>query len=705
VSMVSGSKFDEVLTGDAGDNVLDGRDGNDHLNGLGGNDLLIGGPGADVLDGGAGFDAASYEGSPVGVYINMVTGHGSYGDAQGDTLVNISDLIGSGFADSLSGDASDNWLYGEIGNDKLVGNGGDDVLIGGVGADALYGGAGWNAASYIEASAGVAVDLAAGRGTAGEALGDTLVQINDLVGSAFKDSLHGDNGENWLYGGNGDDALYGNGGDDVLNGGAGVDALYGGTGWNAASYAGASAGVAVDLAVGRGTAGEALGDTMVQISDVIGSGFKDSLHGDDGDNVLYGNAGDDALYGNGGNDTLRGGAGADTLWGGTGFNMASYVGSPTAVAVDLAGGLGRYGDAEGDSLHQITDLNGSDFNDSLTGNAGENWLYGGAGNDVLRGQAGDDVLFGGIGADTLSGGGGFDTVSYDGSSAAVAVNLATGILGAGDAEGDKLSQISGVIGSGFNDFLTGNAQDNWLSGGDGADLLVGGVGDDSLLGSAGADTLMGEAGNDVLNGGAGADMLYGGDGFNAASYSTSSAAVAVDLGTGLLSSGDAQGDKLYQITDVIGSGFNDFLTGNSGSNWLSGGAGSDLLSGGAGDDFLQGGAGADVLAGGAGADIFIYTDAADSGVAATTRDRIVDFHWDHDRIDLSDIDANAISGGNQAFTYIGTTAFGGVAGQLRYFADGGVLVVAGDLNGDRVADFTIAIEGGVKTLAASDFIL
>ncbi len=105
---------------------------------------------------------------------------------------------------------------------------------------------------------------------------------------------------------------------------------------------------------------------------------------------------------------------------------------------------------------------------------------------------------------------------------------------------------------------------------------LGGTGDDVLMGGAGVDSLLGEGGNDVLNGGGGADTLYGGDGFNTASYGIRHLASRVNLASGVLGAGDAQGDKLYQITDLIGSDFNDFLTGNLGNNWLFGNAGGDL---------------------------------------------------------------------------------------------------------------------------------
>ncbi len=589
--------------------------------------------------------------------------------------------------DVLTGDAGDNRLDGLDGNDRLSGLGGDDVLVGGAGADILDGGDGSDLASYYTSATGVTVNLASHSAAGGEAQGDTLAGIEDLEGSSFNDTLTGDGGGNWLYGLAGRDTLLGGDGNDMLIGGAGADILDGGNGVNAVSYADSTRTVAIDLVSGRGTYGDADGDTLIRISDVIGSGFNDEIHGNDADNSLYGRAGNDVLLGGGGDDFLEGGAGADRLYGGTGFNMASYEASAAAVSVNLATHAASGGDAQGDTLSQITDLYGSDFNDTLTGDSTGNWLYGGNGADRLSGGAGIDVLFGGAGADSLDGGADFDTASYAASSQGVYVNLSSGSGAYGDAAGDGLTSISDLVGSGFADTFRGDAGENWLSGGGGADIL------------------MGEAGDDVLNGGGGADTLYGGGGFDAASYAGSAAGVSVNLATGEAYVGDAQGDKLYQITDLIGSGLDDVLTGNGGGNWLDGGAGGDILIGGNGDDVMIGGAGADVLAGGTGDDIFAYLSIADSGVTAGTRDRILDFRWDRDYIDLSHIDANANVAGDQNFTFIGTAAFGGVAGQLRYFSEGAALTVAADVNGDRVADFTVSVSVGSNNLGAGDFIL
>lgn len=131
-----------LLTGTHGVDSLDGGAGNDSLNGLGGNDVLVGGPGADKLDGGPGTDTASYAASGAGVKVSLAAGTGVGGDAQGDTLVFIENLVGSAFNDALTGDTSDNSLDGGAGNDSISAGLGADVLFGGRGNDTLSGGGG-----------------------------------------------------------------------------------------------------------------------------------------------------------------------------------------------------------------------------------------------------------------------------------------------------------------------------------------------------------------------------------------------------------------------------------------------------------------------------------------------------------------------------------------------------------------------------------
>jgi serralysin len=118
---------------------------------------------------------------------------------------------------------------------------------------------------------------------------------------------------------------------------------------------------------------------------------------------------------------------------------------------------------------------------------------------------------------------------------------------------------------------------------------------------------------------------------------------------------------------------------------------------------LDGGAGYDVLTGGSGADHFVFTQAELAFGSALGE--IKDFsHSQIDQIDVSGIDA--IAGGiNDPFTFIGANSFSGVAGQLHYVSNGlGGLNVQGDLNADKVADFTILVDG-VSSLVLGDFTL
>ncbi len=137
---------------------------------------------------------------------------------------------GTSAKDILNGTDGDEVLKGLNGDDKLFANGGNDILIGGEGRDTLNGGEGIDTASYAEATTGVAADLGAGKGTYGEAIGDKLVDIENLTGSSHDDALYGDRFDNVLSGGDGNDDLEGIGGDDTLIGGKGNDILIGGKG-------------------------------------------------------------------------------------------------------------------------------------------------------------------------------------------------------------------------------------------------------------------------------------------------------------------------------------------------------------------------------------------------------------------------------------------------------------------------------------------
>ena len=201
-----GSDYSDLLIGDTGPNRLEGGAGAD---------TLIGGAGADRLVGGAGADTADYGSSSAGVTVNLTTGTGTGGDAEGDVLAEIENLRGSAFADVLTGNAAAN---------RIEGLGGDDILAGGINADTLDGGDGNDTVTYAASANRVVVNLSSALAqVGGDAQGDTLISIANVIGSAANDVLSGDGGANRLDGGDGDDTLTGGAGADTLVGGAGND--------------------------------------------------------------------------------------------------------------------------------------------------------------------------------------------------------------------------------------------------------------------------------------------------------------------------------------------------------------------------------------------------------------------------------------------------------------------------------------------------
>ncbi len=264
-------------------------------------------------------------------------------------------------------------------------------------------------------------------------------------------------------------------------------------------------------------------------------------------------------------------------------------------------------------------------------------------------------------------------------------NIANALL----YQGDTRSLIENAYGGSAGDTIKGNAAQN------------------TLRGNAGDDKLYGLNGDDVLIGGSGKDILSGGTGKDIASYSTAKSGVVADLVTKASNRGDAAGDSYSSIEWLIGSAYGDNLRGNGAANDIKGGSGNDTLFGRSGNDVLDGGTGsdklygeggADILTGGTGADHFIFRALSDT--RRSSSDTIKDFHSGSDHIDLRGIDANTKIAGDQAFTFIGSNAFHGKAGELR-FVDG---AVAGDVNGDKVADFSIKVLG-LSALSKGDFYL
>ncbi|PLP58341.1 hypothetical protein CYK37_15665, partial [Mesorhizobium loti] len=212
--------------------------------------------------------------------------------------------------------------------------------------------------------------------------------------------------------------------------------------------------------------------------------------------------------------------------------------------------------------------------------------------------------------------------------------------------------------------LTTTPPTNTINGTAGHDNLVAGLGGDTLNGLAGDDTLVGGAGADVLNGDA--HSTHG----DTASYQNSAAGVTVDLtlvGTAQTSTGDASGDKLTGIENLIGSNFNDLLTGDGNANVLYGLNGNDTLHGGGGDDTLYGGAGLNDLYGEGGKDTFVIDHSALSEVGMV--DVIHDYsNADGDVVDLSEL-LNVALGTNVVTA--GYVDYDNTTGALKVDVDGG----------------------------------
>jgi Ca2+-binding RTX toxin-like protein len=705
VENVDGSGHADFLGGDDNANVLNGlgdvdwlfgEGGADALNGGTGDDLLKGGGGADALDGGDGIDMASYSDSAAGVTVNLATGTGTGGDAEGDTLANIESLTGSDLNDTLTGNTGANTINGGLGDDTLSGGGGIDTLSGGDGNDTLIesnpntpgdvfnGGAGIDTLLATQTwTTGVLFDLVAGTMTYLGTVYDTLSGIENLTlgGNA---NVTGDAnanvitmtsafGNNTVNSGGGDDTVYAGGGNDTVRGGTGTDAVYGEAGDDLIIIAGgdgldnAYGGDGIDTLDYTGTAGDIVFNMITGAFD-YNSNLRDAqgfenFTGSNGADTVFGTAGANTILGNSGDDTIRGGAGADVLDGGAGSNdMLSYTGSNAGVAVDLSTNIANGGHATGDTISGFESINGSSFGDTLIGDAGVNRIYGNEGNDIVRGGAGGDILGGGAG--------GADLLSYEGSDAGVTVDLGNNTANGGHATGDVIATFERVLGTIFNDVL---------------------------LGSGGSNQLRGDLGDDTLRGGAGADQLFGGTGgSDTVSYAGSNAGVTVDIGANTANGGHATGDLISGFENIFGSGFNDTLTGSVDANVLNGGAGDDTILGMGGDDTIDGGANADRIDGGGGHDTLTGGFGSDTfvlGYYASGSDIITDFNVAADQLEISaaDFGGGLVAGVLPAGQFLANNT--GLAG------DANDRFILNTLTGDLFFDVNGTGAGGSRLIA------
>lgn len=263
----------------------------------------------------------------------------------------------------------------------------------------------------------------------------------------------------------------------------------------------------------------------------------------------------------------------------------------------------------------------------------------------------------------------------------------------------------------------------YIMGTDEPETLTGTAENDALLGFAGDDHLIGLDGHDQLFGHGGADLLEGGLGDDVYQFEDDLRDTIIDIGgwdairtTVAVDLADyPEIEALWMYSNfngrsLRGNALDNELTDSSGSNLLDGREGDDLLNADRGNDFLIGGLGKDFMRGGFGIDRFDFRSVEEIGSGEGNRDIISDFGHLADKLNFGLMDANSERAGNQAFSFIGTSEFTGTAGELMYYrsalSDGmtPVTIVAGDTNGDGVADFELELRGTL-TLTTADFIL
>lgn len=632
-----------TVNGTNADDTLYGTSAVDSIYGSGGNDTLVGFAGADHLDGGSGIDSAFYFDSSAGVGVNLATGEGVGGSAEGDTLVSIEHLWGSSYNDTLTGNDGDNDLYGLDGNDVLKGGGGadrldggsgDDILKGGGGADVLVGGDGNDTADYSQSPSGISASLHPdhwpGHGVGGDAQYDTYSSIENLTGTAYEDHVTGNDDANVLRGLDGNDSLRGEGGNDTLDGGNGDDQLTGGM----------------------------------------------------GDDLLRGGAGADELNGGGGPVTIEG---SDTADYSEKTEDVSVTLNSNIVVDVFVGGVAE------DTMRNIENVIGGSGNDIFVGDYLGNVLNGGAGNDRLDGGGGADTLVGGAGDDIFTVDNVGDQVIELAGEGADQVRSSVSLTLGANIENLTLTGTSAINGTGNNleNLIIGNGAANVLNGGGGADTMRGGAGDDTYI--------VNNVSDKAIEGiSAGTDLVR-------SSVSFTLGANVENLTLVGASAINGTGNALANI--LRGNTGANVLKGGAGDDKVYGGAGTDTLNGGTGNDWLEGGAQRDVFIGGDGADSFVFRDGDFAGLTAATSDRISDFSQAQgDKIRLNLVDANTLLDGDQAFQFIGTNGFSNTAGELRYQEINGNTYVYGDTNGDGVADFMIQLIGS-HALTGGDFVI
>jgi Ca2+-binding RTX toxin-like protein len=712
VEQVRGADGNDFFLGSAGNDRFEGWGGNDTIEGAAGNDSLVGDSGNDYLDGGTGADSMN-GGSGNDIFIvddagdsvvdgfgstdtdEIRTGLSSYSLANALAIENLTGTADGG--QSLSGNDNANVLRGGGGNDVLAGAGGTDQLAGGAGSDSLHGGIqngtdnadDWAAYDLETGGGGVAVNLSAqtqdlggtvlASNTARDTFGsiDTLSGIEFVRGTSANDRLLGSSGANRFESGGGNDILDGGGGADVLIGGAGDDI-----------YHVDNAGDTVTENAGEGT--DEIRTSLLTYSLLSRPNVENLAASSDVAHDFRGNSGNNVITGGAGNDVLRlHDGGDDSVFAGAGDDSLFFIGSLTGADV-VNGGDG------GDTLV----LQGPYGALTLTANVTQI--------ENISILAGSNTAFGEPG-----------TNRYDYGLTINDANFAAGVQ----------ARINGAALLEGEDFTFDGSAET-----DASFVVYGGKGKDTLTGGLGNDIFFFAeerfASGDTVNGGSGYDGMFlrgnytidfNAPGFTGLFTNIENLTLTSATDERYARGGGTEFDYNITLSDaIVGAGQQMTVSGallmatetmivdasaeTDGILRLFGGKAADTLKGGAMNDLLHGNLGADQLTGGGGADVFRYHNVAESNGGPL--DTILDFTPGTDKIDLSRIDANSQAGGDQAFTWIGSNAFSGTAGQLRAYENGGSWFVEGDTDGNGSADFAVMLTlVGPTPISAGDFLL
>jgi Ca2+-binding RTX toxin-like protein len=543
---VKGTPIADVIAAKSGRHTVYGRGGNDRICAGQGNDRILGGGGNDRIDAGDGHDVIEGENGSDRLFGGGGTDIilGNRGNDRIDAEEGSEDFADGRLGDDsvLGGAGSHDRVVGGVGNDRLKGGaGGEDVLRGDHGADLFDGGEGeHDVASFavsgfdgpIEGGQGVIVDLVTGRASQDGA--DRLMKIEDVIGTAFNDSLRGSTSENALYGGGGDDRLKGVGPRDRALGGAGSDTCEGVEQADSCGVEAGPSGLSVEVAVaggsGRGSLTVIGREPRFAPGPVIEIVQKDI-------SIEVGFEADEWTVVGG--PQLRPGEGCTAV----GEEVrCPIVGGPDAVLVSGNSGHDRLVLKKIVPASVVGILQGDAGSDLLLGGRGDDSLNGGAKDsssrtDVLKGGGGDDavangkVLLGEGGSDLLiaspctgqrvEGGSGVDSVSFARSYLGLGVRVRLG--GSAVFPAHKfgrefipagcsfIESESSSIGDSIES-IEGSPKEDVLIGDEAPNILLGRGGDDLVLGEAGDDFLVGGTGRDEIRGGRGNDRLYAQDG-------------------------------------------------------------------------------------------------------------------------------------------------------------------------------------------------